>query len=244
MNNRLFLFAVMFLLFGFTARAQQDSLTRFVRYGVFGSAGVNVHTPQFFFPERLYYTTTSPPQTFRFEPTTTFGWSAGGLIEQILCEVLNDFSWKNLSCWGAVRHPSEAHEIVLFDMDTDLRRYDGTMFYQSIGCIFQLKSFRTDKILPCEFCRVQSSIIPIIITPMFHANCIKQGIFNIGSNIKNCSIGRCNDTCTNAIFNIPTGMPIKCLPAAMHTKCPKYRRKDLLCLQHGLAYSSKNVVRR
>jgi hypothetical protein len=38
--------------------------------------------------------------------------------------VLNDFSWKNLSCRGAGRHPSEAHRIVLFDMDTDLRRSD------------------------------------------------------------------------------------------------------------------------
>lgn len=81
MNIRPIVFALIFLMLGFTARAQQDSAARFVRYGVFGSAGVNVHRPQFFFPEPIYYATTSPPQTFRFEPTTSFGWTAGGLVE-------------------------------------------------------------------------------------------------------------------------------------------------------------------
>ncbi len=83
MNIRLVVFALIFLVFGFTARAQQDSTVRFVRYGVFGSAGLNVHTPQFFFPEPVYLLVSLPGSlpTFRFDPTTTFGWSAGGLVE-------------------------------------------------------------------------------------------------------------------------------------------------------------------
>lgn len=84
MNIRLVVFALIFLVFGFTARAQQDSTVRFVRYGVFGSAGVNFHTPQFFFPSPSFsglISSFSSLPTFRFEPTTTFGWSAGGLVE-------------------------------------------------------------------------------------------------------------------------------------------------------------------
>jgi hypothetical protein len=84
MNIRLVVFALIFLVFGFTARAQQDRTVRFVRYGVFGSAGVNVHTPQFFFPSPNFQgiiSSFSSLPTFRFEPTTSFGWTAGGLVE-------------------------------------------------------------------------------------------------------------------------------------------------------------------
>ncbi len=71
-------------IYSITALAQQDSTARFVRYGVFGSAGVNVHTPQFFYPTPVYngaISTTGDAPNRIFEPTTSFGWSAGGLVE-------------------------------------------------------------------------------------------------------------------------------------------------------------------
>ncbi len=99
MNNRLFLFAVMLILFGFTARAQQDSLTRFVRLGIFGSAGANFHNPDFFEPGNASVSITGSlplPPTFVYEPVNSFGWSVGGLVELPISEILG------LSIRGAI----------------------------------------------------------------------------------------------------------------------------------------------
>lgn len=60
MNIRPIVFALIFLMLGFTARAQQDSTVRFVRYGVFGLAGVNFHNAQFSSASDLVFTLNEP----------------------------------------------------------------------------------------------------------------------------------------------------------------------------------------
>lgn len=86
MNIRLVVFALIFLVLGFTARAQQDSTVRFVRYGVFGSAGVNFHNAQFSSASDLVFTMNEPatymyPFVINHDASATFGWSVGALVE-------------------------------------------------------------------------------------------------------------------------------------------------------------------
>lgn len=87
MKIRTFLFVAFVLLCGVSARAQQDSAARFVRYGVFGSAGVNFHRPDFIEPSQV---SRSPGLlvVYNYEPANSFGWSAGGLVEFPIADIL------------------------------------------------------------------------------------------------------------------------------------------------------------
>ncbi len=86
MKIQIFLFVALLLLCGVSARAQQDSAARFVRIGIFGSAGANFHNPQSFgsFLDQRYRQYTQYAGFYPkllFEPVSAFGWSAGGLVE-------------------------------------------------------------------------------------------------------------------------------------------------------------------
>jgi hypothetical protein len=68
------------------ASAQQVGTGQFVRYGVFGSAGVNYHNAQFSSASEMILALNQPanymhPFIVNYDLSTRFGWSLGGLIE-------------------------------------------------------------------------------------------------------------------------------------------------------------------
>lgn len=94
MKIRSFLFVAFLLLGGVSARAQ-DSVARFVRYGVFGSTSLNIHNPQ------------TTPITFpcncsaNYLPANTFGWSVGALLELPIIDKLGLSLRTSYSQFGA-----------------------------------------------------------------------------------------------------------------------------------------------
>ncbi len=91
MKIRIFLFVALLLLCGVPAHAQQDSAARFVRLGIFGSAGVNFHRPDFYAPNQFRIGVPGSailPQTLVYESANSFGWSAGGLVELPIADIL------------------------------------------------------------------------------------------------------------------------------------------------------------
>lgn len=77
MKIRSFLFIAFWLLCGVSARAQ-DSTARFVRYGIFGTAAVNLHNRHFALP---YPGQTGTNSETISGVTTSIGWSLGVLAE-------------------------------------------------------------------------------------------------------------------------------------------------------------------
>lgn len=102
---------------GFTASAQQDSTARFVRFGVFGSAGVNFHNPQSFgsFLSARYTQYTGIYPTLLFEPASAFGWSAGGLVELPIFDRLGLSMRVSYSQVGARFVALESIKVGIFD---------------------------------------------------------------------------------------------------------------------------------
>lgn len=86
MNMRVVLCIMVLLTVGFTASAQQGSTARFVRYGVFGSAGVNFHNAPYVDERQIIgvygpYARSLGVRTEKNFAAAAFGWSSGVLIE-------------------------------------------------------------------------------------------------------------------------------------------------------------------
>lgn len=137
MKIRTFLFVAFVLLYDVSARAQQDSAARLVRYGVFGSAGVNFHKAPYIDSRQIvsmaFYGLYSPARGVRTEKNfgaMAFGWSSGALIElPLLNEFGMSFRFSYAKIGGLLTAPYESSPLMEQYFDTSPLAQLGTEAY-------------------------------------------------------------------------------------------------------------------